>query len=81
MIRFPIFLIWAQREWDMCILYKRFNDFLDSTFGKIDDVTDFFFWASLLLLQWLWVKRFRLKKMVTKLRKDKFVSQRRHQHD
>jgi len=27
----------------MCTLYKRFNDFLDSTFGKTVDVTDFFF--------------------------------------
>lgn len=61
------------------------------TFGKAFDVTDFFpdpekFIASVLLFQRTVSyealdkkKRFRLKKMVTKLRKDKVVSQ-RHQN-
>lgn len=80
----------SQIERDVYTL-KEINDFLDMTFGKAFDVTDFFpdpekFIASVLLFQRTVSyealdkkKRFRLKKMVTKLRKDKVVSQ-RHQN-
>lgn len=64
---------------------QEINDFLDKTFGKTVEVKDFFpdlekFIASVLLCQRTASyeildkkKRFRLKKMVTKLRKDKLV--------
>lgn len=64
---------------------QEINDFLDTTFGKTVDVRDFFpdtekFVSSVLLFQRTVSyealdkkKRFRLKKMVTKLRKEKFV--------